>query len=91
MRAPIPNWPPLRPYDANLYQIGNNVLHRYIYRHAMQTPGIITLHDVVLYYLMYHTLITDGDTKSFLGRGGIQRGRGRGRPRQARFLQGRAN
>jgi glycosyltransferase involved in cell wall biosynthesis len=80
-----------RPYDANLYQIGNNVLHRYIYRHAMQTPGIITLHDVVLYYLMYHTLIKDGDTKDFWAEVAYSEGPAVAERARREYLQGRAN
>lgn len=54
-----------RHYDINLYQIGNNALHVYIYQQAMQIPGIVTLHDVVLYYLIYHALVRSGCTKAF--------------------------
>lgn len=54
-----------RCYDINLYQIGNNALHSYIYRQAMYVPGIVTLHDLVLYHLIYHTLVRGGDTRAF--------------------------
>jgi len=79
-----------RPYDANLYQIGNNVLHRYIYRHAMETPGIITLHDVVLYYLMYHTLVKEGgDTKAFWAEVAYSEGEAVAERARREYLQGR--
>lgn len=78
-----------RPYDANLYQIGNNVLHRYIYRHAMRTPGIITLHDVVLYYLMYHTLVSEGDTKAFWAEVAYSEGEAVAERARREYLQGK--
>lgn len=42
----------LNGYDAVLYQIGNNPhYHLNIYYTLRQVPGIVVLHDVVLYYL----------------------------------------
>jgi glycosyltransferase involved in cell wall biosynthesis len=34
--------------DINLYHLGNNQLHREIYRRALEEPGVIVLHDTVL-------------------------------------------
>lgn len=34
--------------DVRLYHLGNNPLHREIYRRALARPGIIVLHDAVL-------------------------------------------
>ncbi len=34
--------------DVNLYHLGNNQLHREIYRRAIEKPGIAVLHDAVL-------------------------------------------
>lgn len=36
--------------DIALYQIGNNSLHRQIYRRALEIPGIAVLHDAVLHH-----------------------------------------
>ncbi|CAG0956681.1 D-inositol 3-phosphate glycosyltransferase [Anaerolineae bacterium] len=44
------------PYDLNLYQIGNNRLHRYMYDRILGEPGIITLHDVCVYHLIHAVL-----------------------------------
>jgi glycosyltransferase involved in cell wall biosynthesis len=49
-------WPPKRKHDATLpwydigiYHLGNNVeFHRDIYRHCIQTPGLVVLHDLAL-------------------------------------------
>lgn len=34
--------------DVNLYHLGNNQLHREIYQHALEKPGIAVIHDAVL-------------------------------------------
>jgi glycosyltransferase involved in cell wall biosynthesis len=36
---------------VNLYHIGNNQLHREIYRRAVERPGVVVLHDAVLQHL----------------------------------------
>ncbi len=36
------------PVDAEIYQIGNNPLHREAYRRALAEPGVVVLHDAVL-------------------------------------------
>ena len=49
-------WPMKRRYEATLpwydigiYHLGNNVeFHRDIYRHCIQTPGLVVLHDIAL-------------------------------------------
>jgi glycosyltransferase involved in cell wall biosynthesis len=42
----------LRSFDACVYQIGNNRLHAAAYRAALETPGIVVLHDAVLHHLL---------------------------------------
>jgi glycosyltransferase involved in cell wall biosynthesis len=37
-----------RDGDINVYHIGNNQLHREIYQRALDTPGVVVLHDAVL-------------------------------------------
>jgi len=37
-----------RRADVWLYHLGNNQLHRDIYRRALARPGIVVLHDAVL-------------------------------------------
>lgn len=32
-------------YDVNLYQVGNNVLHQYMFPYIRRYPGIVELHD----------------------------------------------
>jgi glycosyltransferase involved in cell wall biosynthesis len=42
--------------DVHLYQIGNNQLHRAIYREAVERPGVVVLHDAVLQHLFLGSL-----------------------------------
>ena len=35
-----------------LYHLGNNALHAAIYRRALETPGVIVLHDAVLHHFL---------------------------------------
>ncbi len=39
-----------------LYHLGNNPLHRFIYRTAFETPGVVVLHDAVLNHFFLGTL-----------------------------------
>lgn len=42
--------------DVWLYHLGNNQLHRAIYRRALERPGIIVLHDAVLQHFFLGSL-----------------------------------
>lgn len=39
---------PAEACDVELYHLGNNQLHRDIYRRALERPGVVVLHDAVL-------------------------------------------
>ena len=39
-----------RDGEVNLYQIGNNQLHREIYERSLRRPGAVLLHDAVLHH-----------------------------------------
>ena len=45
-----------READVHLYHIGNNQLHREIYRQAIERPGVVVLHDAVLQHLFLGSL-----------------------------------
>lgn len=45
-----------RDADISLYHLGNNHLHREIYRLAIEKPGIVVLHDAVLNHFFLGTL-----------------------------------
>jgi glycosyltransferase involved in cell wall biosynthesis len=42
--------------DVHLYHLGNNQLHAGIYARALETPGIVVLHDAVLHHFMLGAL-----------------------------------
>ncbi len=48
--------PHARKADVALYQLGNNPLHREIYRRALAQPGVAVLHDAVLHHFMLGAL-----------------------------------
>jgi glycosyltransferase involved in cell wall biosynthesis len=40
-------------YDCSLYQVGNNHLaHEWIYKQALQKPGIVVMHDFAIHHMM---------------------------------------
>ena len=42
--------------EVNLYQVGNNQLHRDIYARALAEPGVVVLHDAVLQHFFLGSL-----------------------------------
>ncbi len=42
--------------DVDLYHLGNNHLHRAIYRLALERPGVVVIHDAVLQHLFLGSL-----------------------------------
>lgn len=42
------------PFDLNIYQLGNNEYHSYIYEQALKVPGLVILHDFSLSLMLYH-------------------------------------
>ena len=53
-------------FDGVIYQLGNNPLHEFIYREAMERPGVIVLHDVVLHHLLVEMTLARGDAEGFV-------------------------
>jgi glycosyltransferase involved in cell wall biosynthesis len=45
--------------DVCLYHLGNNRLHREIYRQALEAPGVVVLHDAVLHHFLLGELDQD--------------------------------
>ncbi len=48
--------PHARHADIALYHLGNNQLHREIYRRALAQPGVVVLHDAVLHHFFLGAL-----------------------------------
>ncbi|MCP4659888.1 MAG: glycosyltransferase family 4 protein [bacterium] len=49
-----------------LYQMGNNRYHTEIYDLALERPGVLTLHDVVLHHLLGDRTLHRGDFAGYL-------------------------
>jgi glycosyltransferase involved in cell wall biosynthesis len=52
--------------DLHLYHLGNNRLHARIYEQALQTPGIVVLHDAVLQHFLLGTLTREQYIEEFV-------------------------
>jgi glycosyltransferase involved in cell wall biosynthesis len=67
----------LRPVDAAdlgsderlpLFHMGNNPHHAEVWKLAMATPGVVTLHDVVLHHLLIEATLGIGDHDTYARR-----------------------
>lgn len=64
-----------RDGDVNLYQLGNNQLHRDIYERAIKRPGAVLLHDAVLHHFYLGALSREQYIQEFVfNYGGWSRG-----------------
>ncbi len=55
-----------QPYDAVLYQMGNNPHHVYIYDLALRIPGVLVLHEYNLHYLLADVTVARQDWEGYL-------------------------
>src|SRR5207248_2920088 len=49
-----------RPYDLCLYQIGNSLLHEYMYGYLFEYPGAVVFHDYCLHHSRAKMLLQKG-------------------------------
>jgi glycosyltransferase involved in cell wall biosynthesis len=54
------------PGDVPLYHLGNNLLHREIYRRALERPGVAVFHDAVLHHFLLGTLDREAYIEEFV-------------------------
>ena len=47
--------------DLDLYQVGNSPAHLFVYRAALERPGVVVLHEWVLHDLVWHEAVDRGD------------------------------
>jgi len=52
--------------DLNLYHVGNSPAHAYVYRAALNQPGVVLLHDSNLHHLVLHETVERGDSAAYL-------------------------
>lgn len=48
-----------------LYQMGNNIYHREVLHLALERPGVLTLHDVVLHHLLVEVTLAEQDADAY--------------------------
>lgn len=53
-------------FDLAIHQLGNNPHHEWIYREALEHPGIAVLHDVVLHHLIVEMTLARGDAGAYV-------------------------
>ncbi|MBK5295155.1 MAG: glycosyltransferase [Acidobacteriia bacterium] len=53
-------------FDLALYQIGNNPYHAGAYQQALETPGVVVLHEANLHHLIAEITIRRGDWDGYL-------------------------
>ena len=53
-------------FDIALYQIGNNGYHSFVYDQAIQTPGVVVLHESNLHHLIAERTIKRNDWDAYL-------------------------
>jgi glycosyltransferase involved in cell wall biosynthesis len=76
--------PPTPDSRINIYHLGNNPHHAWIYAEAMKTPGVVVLHDLVLHHLIVEMTLARGDVDGYVaameanhGQAGVAWARGR--------------
>lgn len=52
--------------DLDLYQVGNSPAHAYVYRAALERPGVVLLHDWSVHHLVLHETVERGDRAAYL-------------------------
>jgi glycosyltransferase involved in cell wall biosynthesis len=48
-------------FDCALYQVGNNGHHAFVYRYALDWPGVVVMHEANLHHLIAEMTIKQGD------------------------------
>lgn len=43
-----------QPFDLNIYQMGNNVQHLYLYNRILRQPGLVEIHDLSISMVLHH-------------------------------------
>lgn len=54
-----------QPYDLNVYQIGNNLVHAYALDYVLAQPGLLVLHDAVVHPSRALRAVEGGDMTAY--------------------------
>jgi len=52
--------------ELDIYHVGNSPEHGFVYRAALERPGVVFLHDFCLHHLVLHETVERGDTSRYL-------------------------
>jgi glycosyltransferase involved in cell wall biosynthesis len=64
---PYSDFPALETnYDIPIYQMGNNLLHKFVYDTLIQYPGIVVLHDIFLHGFLWNVSLAQGDANKYI-------------------------
>jgi glycosyltransferase involved in cell wall biosynthesis/SAM-dependent methyltransferase len=55
-----------KQFDICLYQLGNNPYHAFAYEQALETPGVVVMHEANLHHLIAEMTIKRGDWDAYL-------------------------
>ena len=53
-------------YDINIYHMGNNENHSYIYSMLLQRPGLVVLHEPMLHHFVFSQTVGNNDVRGYL-------------------------
>ena len=53
-------------YDINIYHMGNNENHSYIYSTLLQYPGLVVLHEPMLHHFVFSQTVGNNDVGGYL-------------------------
>ena len=56
----------MNDYDINIYHMGNNKNHAYIYSTLLQCPGLVVLHEPMLHHFVFSQTVGNNDVKGYL-------------------------
>jgi glycosyltransferase involved in cell wall biosynthesis len=54
-----------RPYDLNVYQMGNGTAHAFLYPFLLRLPGLLVLHDLVLHHSRAKTFLDSAEARAY--------------------------
>ena len=62
---PSPDYDPSR-FDIDVYQIGNNPFHTFVYDAALRRPGVVVMHEANLHHLIADHTISRGNWDAYM-------------------------
>jgi glycosyltransferase involved in cell wall biosynthesis len=79
-----------RPFDVAVYQMGNGLEHAFLYDPLARVPGLLVLHDLVLFHSRARMLLDAPEVRAWIRDPGSRTARERARPALASWAAERA-